>query len=107
MVMKTITFVVSMEELQGVTSKYCESPHKSKMGTTRLSATLSTCSEIQGEFEKFGEWTHKIKETMYANIIPLLAFKVITISYNTLLTSVVQLLETVSKHCFRYHSKHR
>ncbi|GBN06473.1 hypothetical protein AVEN_177231-1 [Araneus ventricosus] len=44
---------------------------------------------------------------MYTNKIPLLAFNVITISYNTLLTSVVQLLETVSKRIFRYRSKHR
>ncbi|GBM48909.1 hypothetical protein AVEN_91873-1 [Araneus ventricosus] len=63
---------------------------------------------LQGAFEKFGEWSHKIKETMYTNKIPILAFKVIIISYNTLLTSVVQLLETgVSKRFCRYRSKHR
>ncbi|GBN95749.1 hypothetical protein AVEN_219654-1 [Araneus ventricosus] len=62
---------------------------------------------IQDAFEKYGEWSHKIKETTYANKIPLLAFKVINISCNTLLTSVVQLLETVSKRFFRYRSKHR
>ncbi|GBM03792.1 hypothetical protein AVEN_231276-1 [Araneus ventricosus] len=84
------------------------------MGKLALQGTLNQTifellyqKKVQGAFEKFGEWSHKIKETMYTNKIPLLAFKVITISDNTLLTPVVQLLETVSKHFFRYRSKHR
>ncbi|GBO36467.1 hypothetical protein AVEN_37208-1 [Araneus ventricosus] len=35
---------------------------------------------VQGTLNKFGEWSHKINETRYANKIPLLAFKVIAIS---------------------------
>nr|GBM09201.1 hypothetical protein AVEN_238628-1 [Araneus ventricosus] len=73
--------------------------------TSKSAKRLTVC--IQGALEKFGEWSHKIKETRYKNKMPLLGFKVIAISYNTLLTSVVQLLETVSKHFFRYRSKHR
>ena len=56
----------------------------------------SSFSIIQGASEKFGEWSQKIKETRVTNKLLLLAFKVITISYNTQLTSVVKLLETVS-----------
>ncbi|GBN41119.1 hypothetical protein AVEN_204085-1 [Araneus ventricosus] len=45
--------------------------------------------ELQGAFEKFGEWSHKIKETYVYKQNTFTGIQVITISYNTLLTSIV------------------
>jgi hypothetical protein len=50
---------------------------------------------------KFGEWYQKANKTEDTNKLTLLAFKIITILYNTLLAAFIKLLEIVIKGLFR------
>jgi hypothetical protein len=61
-------------------------------------------TDIQGVSKKFGEWYQKTNKTEDANKLTLLAFKIIAILHNTLLTTFIKLLETVSKGLFRNRS---
>jgi hypothetical protein len=49
----------------------------------------------------FGEWYQKTNKTEDTNKLTLLAFKIIAILHNTLLATVIKLLETVSECLFR------
>jgi hypothetical protein len=53
----------------------------------------------------FGEWYQKTNKTEDTNKLTLLAFKIIAILHNTLLTTFIQLLETVSKGLIRNRSQ--
>jgi hypothetical protein len=48
----------------------------------------------------FGEWYQKTNKVEVTNKLTLLAFKIIAILHNTLLTTFIKLLETVSKGLF-------
>jgi hypothetical protein len=63
--------------------------------------------EIRGVSKNFGEWYQKTNTTEYTNKLTLLAFKIVTILHNTLLTTFIKLLETVSKCLFRNRSQNR
>jgi hypothetical protein len=54
--------------------------------------------------KKFGELYQKSNKTEDTNKLTLLAFKIIAILYNTLLATLIKLLETVSKGLFRNQS---
>jgi hypothetical protein len=54
--------------------------------------------------KKFGEWYRKTNKTEDTNKLTLCAFKIIAILHNTLLTTFIKLLETVSKGLFRNRS---
>jgi hypothetical protein len=55
----------------------------------------------------FGEWYQKTNKTEDTNKLTLLAFKIIAILHNTLLATLIKLLETVSKGLFRNRSQNR
>ncbi|GBL75872.1 hypothetical protein AVEN_234219-1 [Araneus ventricosus] len=55
----------------------------------------------------FCEWFYKIEETKDISKLHLMALKVIVIGCNTLLTTLVKLMETVKEHLFRNRSKRR
>jgi hypothetical protein len=62
---------------------------------------------IRGSSKKFGEWCQKSNITEDTNKLTLLAFKIIAILHNTLLATLIKLLETVSKGLFRNLSRNR
>jgi hypothetical protein len=47
--------------------------------------------------KKFGEWYQETNKTEDTNKLTLLALKIIAILHNTLLATLIKLLETVSK----------
>jgi hypothetical protein len=57
--------------------------------------------------KKFGEWYQKTNKTEDTNKLTLFAFKINAILHNTLLTTFIKLLETVSKILFRNRSQNR
>ena len=57
--------------------------------------------------KKFGERHQKTNKTEDTNKLTLLAFKIIAILYNTLLATIIKLLETVSKGLCRNQSQNR
>jgi hypothetical protein len=62
---------------------------------------------VRGVSKMFGEWYQKTNKTEHINKFTLLAFKVIAILHNTLLTTFIKLLETISKGLFRNRSQNR
>jgi hypothetical protein len=60
---------------------------------------------ICGVSKQFGEWYQKTDKTEDTNKLTLLAFKIIAILHNTLLATIIKLLETVSKGFFRNRSQ--
>jgi hypothetical protein len=56
---------------------------------------------ICGVSKTFGEWYQKTNKTADTNKLTLLVFKIIAILHNTLLTTFIKLMETVSKGFFR------
>jgi hypothetical protein len=62
---------------------------------------------IRGVPKRFGEWYQKTNETEDKNKLTLLAFKIIAILHNTLLATLIKLLETVSKGLFKNRSQNR
>jgi len=57
--------------------------------------------------KKFGEWYKKTNKTEDTNKLTLLAFKIIANLHNTLLATVIKLLESVSKGLRRNRSQNR
>jgi hypothetical protein len=68
---------------------------------TGHSSSWSDVLNIRGVSKKFGEWYQKTNKTEDTNKLSLLAFKIIAILYNTLLATLIKLLQTVSKGLFR------
>jgi hypothetical protein len=62
---------------------------------------------MRGVSKKFGEWYQKTNKTEDTNKLILLAFKIIAILHNALLTTFIKLLETVSIGLFRSRSQNR
>jgi hypothetical protein len=63
---------------------------------------------VRGVSKKFSEWYQKTNKTEYTNKLTLLAFKIIAILlHNTLLATLIKLLETVSKGHFRNRLQNR
>jgi hypothetical protein len=57
--------------------------------------------------KKFGDWYQKTNKTEDTNKLTSLAFKIIVILHNTLLSTFIKLLDTVSKGLFRNRSQNR
>jgi hypothetical protein len=62
---------------------------------------------VRGVSKTFGEWYQKTNKTEDADKLTLLVFKIIAILHNTLLSTFIKLLETVSKGLFRNRSQNR
>jgi hypothetical protein len=62
---------------------------------------------LRGVSKSFGEWYQKTNKTADVNKLTLLAFKIIAILHNTLLTTFIKLLENVGKSLFRNCSQNR
>jgi hypothetical protein len=62
---------------------------------------------ISGLSKMFGKWYQKTNKTEDTNKLTSLAFKIIAILHNTLLATLIKLLETVNKGLFRNRSQNR
>jgi hypothetical protein len=62
---------------------------------------------ICGVSKTFGEWYQKTNKTEDTNKLTLLFFQIIVILHNTLLATLIKLMETVSKGLFRNRWQNR
>jgi hypothetical protein len=70
-----------------------------------LTAHHQVVEYIRGVSKTFGEWYQQTNKTEDTNKLTLLAFKIIAILHNTLLTTFIKFLETVGKGLFRNRSQ--